>query len=110
LVLVILRFGLERWSFQRRALGRQAARPEKQESLMACNVRNLHILCYSAGFTMWLYKPSADTLEDCAQPGFFADAADLLTPNDMIVLHAPEGVRISVVRGHGKAIALAPLI
>ncbi|MDE8346495.1 MAG: hypothetical protein POH28_10040, partial [Acidocella sp.] len=59
------------------------------------------------GFTLWHYK--AETLTQPAAAGFFADAADLMVPGDMVMLSAPDGGRIAAIAGAGKAIALNAL-
>lgn len=75
---------------------------------MAFTLRNLSVLAYANGFTLWHYK-SADKLAAAAAQGYFADAADLLAPGDMVMLSAAEGGKIATIAGQGKSIALAPL-
>lgn len=75
---------------------------------MAFTLRNLSVLAYANGFTLWHYK-SGDKLSAAAAQGYFADAADLLAPGDMVMLSAAEGGKIATIAGQGKSIALAPL-
>ena len=42
--------------------------------------------------------------------GYFADAAALLAPGDMVMLPAAAGGKIATVAGTGKGIVLAPLV
>jgi hypothetical protein len=53
---------------------------------MALNLRNLSVLAYANGFTLWHYKAGAEPHDKVCAPGFFADAADLLTPGDQMIL------------------------
>jgi hypothetical protein len=77
---------------------------------MAFALRNLSVLAYANGFTLWHYKASTDKLIQTAKPGYFADAADLLAEGDMVMLSAAEGGKIAAITGQGKSIALAPVI
>jgi hypothetical protein len=76
---------------------------------MAFSLRNLSVLAYANGFTLWHYKSGADALALAAADGYFADAADLLSPGDMLMLSAAEGGRIATIAGSGNTIALSPL-
>jgi hypothetical protein len=64
---------------------------------MAFAFRNLCVLAYANGFTLWHYKAGPDPLEDIAGQGFFADAADMLSAGDMIMISAPDGGRIASI-------------
>jgi hypothetical protein len=75
---------------------------------MAFSLRNLSVLAYANGFTLWHYK-SGDKLSTATAKGYFADAADLLAAGDMVMLSAAEGGKIATIAGQGKTIALAPL-
>jgi len=77
---------------------------------MAFALRNLSVLAYANGFTLWHYKSEKDALAQASAQGYFADAADLLAPGDMVMLSATEGGKIATIAGAGKAISLSPLI
>ncbi|HQT65554.1 MAG: hypothetical protein B7Z75_12465 [Acidocella sp. 20-57-95] len=76
---------------------------------MAFTLRNLSVLAYANGFTLWHYKSGTDKLAQATREGYFADAADLLAPGDMVMLSAAEGGKIATIAGQGKSITLAPL-
>lgn len=61
---------------------------------MAFAIRNLSVLAYANGFTLWHYKSGADPLERMAARDYFADAADMLSGGDIMMLSAPDGARI----------------
>ena len=77
---------------------------------MSFNLRNLSVLAYANGFTLWHYKAGTESLAKVNNAGYFADAADLFSAGDMVMLSAAEGARIAVVAGAGKAITLAALV
>jgi hypothetical protein len=76
---------------------------------MAFSLRNLSVLAYANGFTLWHYKSGTDPLARTSTKGYFAAAADLLAAGDMVMLTATEGGKIATIAGAGKAICLAPL-
>lgn len=51
---------------------------------MAYNPRNLSVLAYANGFTLWHYA-SPDTAAAVDDPGYFNAAADMLRVGDMIL-------------------------
>ena len=52
---------------------------------MAFQNKNLSVIAYANGFTMWHYKTN-DCLSDLLD-GYFNPAADLMNKNDMFVLN-----------------------
>lgn len=54
---------------------------------MAFAARNLSVLSYANGFTLWHYT-TVDTLTSVTGAGYFNDAADMLRKGDMIVTNA----------------------
>jgi hypothetical protein len=77
---------------------------------MAFTLRNLSVLAYANGFTLWHYKADADPIATATHEGYFADAADLLAAGDMVMLTGAEGGKIATIAGGGRSIALAPLV
>jgi hypothetical protein len=64
---------------------------------MAFAIRNLSVLAYANGFTLWHYKAGKELLGTVAEDDFFADAADMLAQGDMVMVSAPDGARILAV-------------
>jgi hypothetical protein len=78
---------------------------------MAFAIRNLSVLAYANGFTLWHYKAGGDPLARVEAPDSFADAADMLADGDMMMVSAQEGGRIvSIVSGTGGEIATNALV
>jgi hypothetical protein len=77
---------------------------------MAFTIRNLSVLSYANGFTLWHYKAGGDRLEQVAERNFFADASDMLAEGDLMMVSAADGGRvISVVPGVAGVVATARL-
>lgn len=73
---------------------------------MAFTIRNLSVLAYANGFTLWHYRTAADVLVRVEKPGFFAAAADMLTGGDIVMVSAMDGTRLlAVVPGSEVATA-----
>ena len=78
---------------------------------MAFAIRNLSVLAYANGFTLWHYKAGKDRLNQVEEVDFFADAADMLAEGDMMIVSASDGGRIvTIASGTGGEIATAPLV
>ncbi len=72
-------------------------------------IRNLSVLAYAQGFTLWHYRAGAARLERVASRGFFDDAADMFAAGDMLMVSAEEGGRVLFVTGTEDGVATAPL-
>jgi hypothetical protein len=57
---------------------------------MAYSARNLSVLSYANGFTLWHYT-TTDTASTVATTGYFNDASDLLRKGDMIITNTSTG-------------------
>jgi len=64
---------------------------------MAFAVRNLSVLAYANGFTLWHYKAGQDGLAWVERPGFFGGAADMLTGGDILMVSGVDGARMLAI-------------
>ena len=64
---------------------------------MAFALRNLSVLAYANGFTLWHYKSGKDRLDAVTSGNYLADASDMLTAGDLIMITAADGARIVCV-------------
>jgi hypothetical protein len=64
---------------------------------MAFAIRNLSVLAYANGFTLWHYKAGKDSLATVATTDFFGNAADMLTVGDIVMTSSAEGARILTI-------------
>ena len=64
---------------------------------MAFAIRNLSVLAYANGFTLWHYKAGTDRLPTVVSRDYFADAADMLTQGDLLMISAADGARVVTI-------------
>ena len=77
---------------------------------MAFAIRDLSVLAYANGFTLWHYKAGTDSPPSVAQEGFFADAVDMMAKGDLIIVTGPEGGRLLCVAAtEAGTVVTAPL-
>ena len=76
---------------------------------MSFAVRNLSVLAYANGFTLWHYKTEGDALPSVQIPGYFDDAVDMLASGDMLLVCAPEGGKLMCVAANEGKMFAAPL-
>jgi hypothetical protein len=77
---------------------------------MAFTMRNLSVLAYANGFTLWHYKAGADNLDEVGKAGFFSDAEDMLVGGDIMMVSAADGARIlSIASGARGTLTAWPL-
>ena len=63
---------------------------------MTLALRNLSVLVYANGFTLWHYK-SKDTLQRITTPRYCDDAVGMLSVGDMILVVGCDGATVRVV-------------
>jgi hypothetical protein len=63
----------------------------------AFTFRNLSVLAYAQGFTLWHYKAPAQTLHAVTAPGYFNHASDMLAAGDILLISASDGGASKVV-------------
>jgi hypothetical protein len=76
---------------------------------MAFALRNLSVLAYARGFTLWHYSAGPDAPAEVARPGYFAGAGDMLAGGDMVLVSANEGGRMLCVAREGASVRTVPL-
>jgi hypothetical protein len=86
---------------------------------MAFAIRNLSVLAYAQGFTLWHYRANVPTLdatltlaasaEQIAAPGFFDPAADMLAQGDMLLVSTKDAGRLLFVTGTRGGVSTAPM-
>ncbi len=71
--------------------------------------RNLSVLAYANGFTLWHYKTESDVLPSVQMAGYFDDAVDMLATGDMLLVSAPDGGKVMCVAAAEGRMFAAPL-
>ena len=72
-------------------------------------IRNLSVLAYANGFTLWHYKGGNATLTTMAKPDYFRDASDMLVAGDIVVITTSKAAKLFVVTDATEALTLAKL-
>ena len=75
---------------------------------MSLAVRNLSVLAYANGFTLWHYEAPGTTLAEVTARGYFNDTADMLAAGDVIMLCAEDGFAMRAIRRDGGHAVLVP--
>jgi len=77
---------------------------------MAFSVRNLSVLAYANGFTLWHYKALPEDQAGVGQPGYFNEAGDMLAGGDMMMVSARDGGRMLCVIADGNDLRAVPMM
>lgn len=76
---------------------------------MAFSIRELSVMAYANGFTLWHYKSLFQSLADVRKANFFVDAIDMMAAGDMILISAKDGGGLSVVTEVKDNVILTPI-
>jgi hypothetical protein len=76
---------------------------------MAFAIRNLSVLAYANGFTLWHYKAGSDDHSHVGRPGFFGPAGDMVSTGDMVLVSGAKGGRVLCLTSDATGIHAAPL-
>ena len=76
---------------------------------MVFTLRNLSVLAYAQGFTLWHYKAPSAKLAALGQAGFFDLAANMLASGDIMLMSAEDGGRLAFVAMVDNTVLLASL-
>lgn len=76
---------------------------------MSFALRNLSVLAYANGFTLWHYKAGADDQVSTTDAGFFAAAGDMLNAGDMVMISAAQGGRLVCLLPEASGLRAAAL-
>jgi len=71
---------------------------------MAFAIRDLSVLAYANGFTLWHYKGGDDTLATIGEAGFLDAAGNMVSAGDMIMVTASDGARVLCVTEAGATV------
>ena len=63
---------------------------------MAFQNKNLSVIAYANGFTLWHYKEDA-TLATITASGYFANVKSLMNSGDIILINGSNGSSIKVI-------------
>jgi hypothetical protein len=72
-------------------------------------IRNLSVIAYAHGFTLWHYRCGAEPSEACTTDGFFSDAQNMFSKGDMVLISALGGGRVLFISSTEDGVRTAPL-
>jgi hypothetical protein len=75
---------------------------------MAFVIRNLSVLAYAHGFTLWHYKTD-QPLDSVASAHFFDPASEMFASGDMMLISAPDGGRMLCLTRSDGGFATVPM-
>jgi hypothetical protein len=74
----------------------------------AFRLRDLAVLAYAQGFTLWHYR-APPKIDDIMTKNYFADAAGLFAAGDRVMVTGPSGSRDLLIAATGPAgVVVAP--
>ena len=74
------------------------------------SIRQLSVLAYAQGFTLWHYKLEGQTpVTDVRAEGFFNDSIGMLAVGDMLMVSSQLGGTILMVTSTFNAVTVTPL-
>ena len=76
---------------------------------MSFAVRNLSVLAYANGFTLWHYKSGGDSMREVNHPGYFDEGIDMLASGDMILTSTSTGGQVLCIAVGEEGLTTAPL-
>lgn len=76
---------------------------------MTLTLRNLSVLAYANGFTLWHYRAGDESLSVLDEDEFFGAARDLIAPGDIVMASGNQGARIGAIARRGEHLVLAPM-
>lgn len=77
---------------------------------MSFAIRNLSVLAYAQGFTLWHYRAGAARIAEIIAPGFFNAATDMFAVGDMVLISAIDGGTVVCVSTTDKNVNIAPML
>lgn len=75
---------------------------------MAFANKNLSVIAYANGFTLWHYS-AAETLETICASGYFNDVKTLMNTGDIVIINGSDSTSIMQITVSESAITTAAL-
>lgn len=75
---------------------------------MAFQNKNLSVIAYANGFTLWHYKAN-ETITTITTSGYFSPVATLMKTGDIILINASNGTTIQTLSVEDGVVSVAAL-
>lgn len=64
---------------------------------MAFQNKNLSVIAYANGFTLWHYASSTETMTTITASGYFDDVKTLMNTGDIVIINASDNTSIKKI-------------
>lgn len=64
---------------------------------MAFQNKNLSVIAYANGFTLWHYASTTDSIATIAATGYFNDVKTLMNIGDVVIINASDNTSIKKI-------------
>lgn len=71
--------------------------------------RNMSVIAYANGFTLWHYKNNEDTMEKIERIGYFDKIKTLCAVGDIIIINAKDCTEICAITEISPSVIIGPL-
>ena len=72
--------------------------------------RNMSVIAFANGFTLWQYKSNSDSLEQIIEwAGYFDKIKTLMAIGDIVIISAKDGTAIRAVTELSPSVKIGPL-
>lgn len=75
---------------------------------MAFALRNLSVLAYANGFTLWHYKALNEDRSALGRSDYFRSAGDMLSAGDVVIVSSAEAGRVLCVTQEQGGLSTVP--
>jgi hypothetical protein len=75
---------------------------------MAFLNKNLSVIAYANGFTMWHYA-GGETLSAISAGGYFDDASSLMNAGDVMIVNGSDSIAMKKITATSPAVTIATL-
>ena len=76
---------------------------------MAFQNKNLSVIAYANGFTLWHYASSDEAIADITASGYFDSVKTLMNPGDIVIINANDKTGIRTVSISSGVVSVAEL-
>ena len=76
---------------------------------MAFKNKNMSVIAFANGFTLWHYKSNEDSLEQIEWAGYFDRVVTLMAHGDIIIINGRDGTAIRAVTELSPSVIIGPL-
>lgn len=71
--------------------------------------KNMSVVAYANGFTLWHYVSREDSLENIEWAGYFDKIVTLMGIGDIVIINAKDGTEICAVTELSPSVIIGPL-